>query len=131
MRSRAFLAALLVLTAACSTRRAPLDAASSPESRSAVSQQGSEASNSTLPAEPRASLTASSCPASTDSAQQEQAKSRRWLWITLGVVAAAALIYFLVSGDDDGDYSPPGFAPTTPLAAYSLRRSSPVACASP
>ena len=110
MRSPALFAALIFASVSCVTGRASYDSAPATESKLSASQNSLQTQ--TISTESLA-LASESCRATKETESQGQAKSgTRWLWIVLGVVAVAAIVYFVASSNGDGGgYFSPALAP--------------------
>ncbi len=128
MRSLTVVAGLFLVALSCTTSRIPQSSVPVPESMSSVASEV----HATGVMAPELQSTAANCLADTGTEQQSEAKSRRrWLWIALAAVAAAVVIY-LIASNDDGGYSPPGFAVAAPqVVVPMLSRAPPIACGSP
>jgi hypothetical protein len=122
MRSPALFAALILASVSCAGR-ASHDSAPTTQSKVSASQNGLQTQ--TMSTESLA-LTSESCRATTET--QGQAKSgTRWLWIVLGVVAVAAIVYLVASSNDDGGgYFSPALVPAARQSMSTLSRAPPV-----
>ena len=120
MRSPALFAVLVFVSLSCATGRVSLDSGSASQPSLTNATQGFES----------LALASASCRATTEQESQAEAKSgTKWLWIVLGVVAVAAIVYFVSSNSDGGGYFSPVLAPAA-RQSLSLSSRGPPVCPS-